>query len=233
MRQDRKNLLHSTQDGGSMNPLPARIPDELVPEVFALAAQLYAQQTQGYTLDELMLVGAEARIPPEFIQQALEQIQAKRKQQQIQRFWLWGILAGTIALLGGGILLSLRQSPSTFNAPVMTNPVEGNQNTPLDWSNAQLKGTSLKGRDLKGANLSYADLRDADLSGANLENANFTGANLRDADLENANLSGANLRDANLREADLENANLSGADLSRADLSEAKLEGAILPNQKP
>lgn len=63
----------------------SRIPDEKAPEVFELAARLYAQQTQSYSTDDLVAAGSEVQIPPEFIQEALRQIQAKEIQQQQQQ----------------------------------------------------------------------------------------------------------------------------------------------------
>ncbi|OYD89757.1 hypothetical protein CDG76_33655 [Nostoc sp. 'Peltigera membranacea cyanobiont' 210A] len=61
-----------------MNNSKVRIPKEIAPDVFALAAQLYAQENQDYCLEEIMQAGAEVQIPPEVIQQAIQQIQAKQ-----------------------------------------------------------------------------------------------------------------------------------------------------------
>lgn len=81
-----------------------RIPEEMVSEVFTLASRLYAEKNQEYSLAELTEAGAEANIPPEFIQQALQEIQAQkiaaRKRQENLRIILislgavigvWGI----------------------------------------------------------------------------------------------------------------------------------------------
>lgn len=59
-----------------------RIPEQITPEVFALASRLYAQKNQEFSLEELVKAGAEAQIPAEFIQQAVQQIQAKHLQAQ-------------------------------------------------------------------------------------------------------------------------------------------------------
>jgi LemA protein len=59
-----------------------RIPDEKAAEVFELAARLYAQHDQSYSVDDLVRAGSEAQIPQEFIQEALQQIQAREIQQQ-------------------------------------------------------------------------------------------------------------------------------------------------------
>lgn len=61
-----------------------RLHRELAPEVFQLASELYAQKQQEYTLQELILIGEEAKIPAEFIQQAVDLIQAKKKSRKIQ-----------------------------------------------------------------------------------------------------------------------------------------------------
>jgi len=66
-----------------MNNSNSHIPKEIAPEVFALASRLHNQKNQNYSLAELMQAGAEAQIPPELIQQALQQIQ--QAQQQIQQ----------------------------------------------------------------------------------------------------------------------------------------------------
>jgi len=59
-----------------------RIPEQMTPEVFALASRLYAQKNQEFSVEELVKAGAEAQIPAEFIQQAVQQIQAKQLQAQ-------------------------------------------------------------------------------------------------------------------------------------------------------
>lgn len=74
------------------NPEP-RISKEMAPEVFALASRLYAQQEQSYSLSELMEAGAEAKIPPEYIQQAVQQIQAEHSQAR-KRPWFKDALVG-------------------------------------------------------------------------------------------------------------------------------------------
>jgi hypothetical protein len=58
------------------NPAP-KISEEQVSEVLALAARLQAQQKQSYSLDELIQAGAEANIAPEFIQQAVHQLESQ------------------------------------------------------------------------------------------------------------------------------------------------------------
>jgi LemA protein len=60
----------------------ARIPDEIASEVFELAARLYSEQQSSYSSAELVQAGQEAQIPPEFIQAALKEVNAKRLQLQ-------------------------------------------------------------------------------------------------------------------------------------------------------
>ncbi|PMB22763.1 hypothetical protein CEN45_11850 [Fischerella thermalis CCMEE 5198] len=91
------------------NPEP-RINRELAPEVFKLAAELYAKKQQEYSLKELISIGEEAKIPPEFIQQAVDLIQA-RQQNQLEikpdkkypkfKLALLGMTITSIALIGG------------------------------------------------------------------------------------------------------------------------------------
>ena len=103
----------------------------------------------------------------------------------------------------------------------------------IDFSGADLEGTSLYGANLEGAALTNANLIGADLTRANLVDANLKGADLTNAKLKGANLEGADLRGANLDDVNLEGANLKDADLKGADvmgglLGSAKLEGANL-----
>lgn len=84
-----------------MNEPEPRIPAEKIPEVLALASRLQAEQGQGYSLSELMQAGAEANISPEFIQQAVEQIQtnpslAEQRQQKLK-----------VGLIGAGVAVAL------------------------------------------------------------------------------------------------------------------------------
>jgi ribosomal protein L21 len=62
-----------------MNNPEDRINRELAPEVFQLAAELYAQKQQEYSLEELIIIGEEAKIPAEFIQQAVDLVQTRQQ----------------------------------------------------------------------------------------------------------------------------------------------------------
>ncbi|MGB3208863.1 MAG: LemA family protein [Crinalium sp.] len=83
-----------------------RIPQGMTQELFAAACRLYAEECQEYSLEELLEAGAEAQIPPEFIEQAYQEILTKIKQKQERRKKLIIILASVGVVLGGwGILI--------------------------------------------------------------------------------------------------------------------------------
>lgn len=92
-----------------------------------------------------------------------------------------------------------------------------------NFSETDLRSSSIIGGDLSGANLTGSDLSKSNLTGSDLSRCE-----MRHAQLRRANLSGVNLRGANLRWADLSGANLRWADLSKAKLSGANLIGADL-----
>ncbi len=95
-----------------MDNADARIPEDLMPEVMALASRLYAEQNQGYSMSELMAAGSEVQIPPHLIQQALQQLQAERETQRIQQeqaaarkrqvTWVLAGMAGVLLIWGVG-----------------------------------------------------------------------------------------------------------------------------------
>ncbi len=68
-----------------MSSLEPKIPEKLTPEVFTIASRLYAQASQEYSLAELKQAGLEAQIPPEFVQQAVREIQTQKIQTRKQR----------------------------------------------------------------------------------------------------------------------------------------------------
>ena len=244
-----------------MNPPQDRIPEEKTQEVFTLAAQLYAQHNQSYSVQELMEAGAEAKIPPEFIQQAVEQIQLQRLQTQQPlatkrpKPYVLGLAIGlpvlaAVALAGWLIPKNVATNPPANPALISGQPQVGDamQGTGnFKCANLSLEGQDLSGRDLKGADCTNAKLANTNLKGVNLEGANLSRADLRNADLSGANLKGAdlanadlskailsdaNLEGANLGNSDLRNANLGNANLRRVDLAGAKTEGANLSGIK-
>jgi hypothetical protein len=86
----------------------------------------------------------------------------------------------------------------------------------IDFTNAELQGSTLAKADLRNARLAGADLRNANLAGALVN-----GADLRDADLRGANLDGAQFARAKLAHANLSGASARGANFAWADLSHA------------
>lgn len=245
-----------------MNRPEDRIPQDKTQEVFTLAAQLYAQHSQSYSVQELMAAGSEVNIPPEFVQQAIAQIQLQRsstvqpvptRHTKRSQVLLISLAAGLLALAAMYFLArhgqvkeasveTLKASPSP---PQLSETTQGASNfkcAGLNFEEQDLSGNNLRGADcteakLTGANLSKSILEGANLSRSDLKNANLSGADLRGtdlagADLAGADLSGANLEGANLSRTDLENANLSNANLRGTDLAEAKLDGANLKGTK-
>lgn len=95
-----------------MNDDQDRIPEDIAPEVLALASRYYAQQQQSYSESELVAAGSEVNIPPELIQQAIRDVQAQRQRAQVkhqerqrQRQFFVSLTAavGAIVLLWGVI----------------------------------------------------------------------------------------------------------------------------------
>ena len=64
-----------------MNKPQQRIPQEHTSEIFALAAELQAKHEQSYSVAELQQIGAEAHISPEFVEQAVKQIQLRKRRE--------------------------------------------------------------------------------------------------------------------------------------------------------
>lgn len=102
-----------------MSDLNPRIPEKLAPEVFALASRLYAQKNHEYSLEELIQAGAEAQIPPELIEQAVREIQAKHRRSAERRKRLRIIFAGfgsCVVLWGIGTYNSLSSAAVKVDA---------------------------------------------------------------------------------------------------------------------
>ncbi len=82
----------------------SRIPKEIAPDVFAIATHLYNPKKQDYSLAELTQAGAKAQIPPELIQQALDQIQqtqiqARERKQKLKVILISGVVGAGLARL--------------------------------------------------------------------------------------------------------------------------------------
>ncbi len=221
-----------------MNRSEFRIPEEKTQEVFTLAAQLYAKHNQSYSVKELMEAGAEVKIPPVFIQEAIAQLQLQHSPSQRpttkQSKALIGLaiaLPLLAAIATAGWLLT--RNPATYALQQPVQPISGQppaSDANLIASNFKCADLNLERQDLSRQNLTGVDCTGAKLAGANLRNLNLRGANLSHADLKNAKLNGANLRNADLAEANLAGADLTGADLQQANLSNTNLRGAILRN---
>lgn len=227
-----------------MNYPHDRIPEEKTPEVFTLAATLYAKHNQSYSVKELMEAGAEAKIPPEFIQQAIEQLQLEHQKQSLSKPpskpYLAALVIGIpvltalaiVGLIARNSMLNAqeKQVPFVPAQPVAEAPLN---NTTLPVGNFKCANLNLAGQDLRDKNFQGSDCTEAKLGKAILSKVNLQGANLSKADLSNAKLNDANLKDAdlasaNLQGADLTNANLEGAKLGNADLRNANIKGANL-----
>jgi hypothetical protein len=224
-----------------MNRPEYRIPEEKTQEVFTLAAQLYAKHNQSYTVTELMEAGAEAKIPPEFIQQAIDQLQIEHSPAQhpaTQRSKaLVGLAIGLplLAAIAVAGWLIARNAATTAQTGV-PNTVQPLPEQPLVSGANPVAGNFKCARlNLQGQDLRDKNFRQADCTGANLADANLSGVDIESGNLSRANLSNAKLNDANLKGTDLAGANLAGADLSGADLEGANLtntnlKGANLKN---
>jgi hypothetical protein len=88
-----------------MNNSDEHIDKEIAPDVFALASHLYNQKNQDYSLAELKQAGAEVQIPPELIEQAVQQIkqrqiQARERQQKLKLVLISGFTGAALSLGG-------------------------------------------------------------------------------------------------------------------------------------
>lgn len=134
-----------------MNNPENRVKKELAPEVFQLAAELYAQKQQEYSLNELILIGEEAQIPAEFIQQAVDIIQSRQTSQAIDvtnkpkfnnklKMALLGV-AATVATLGVGGWVYTRISSQTqevnSNSPVVIMPKQDDKEEKKESGNVE------------------------------------------------------------------------------------------------
>lgn len=226
-----------------MNRPDVRIPEDKAQEVFTLAAQLYAQHDQSYSVQELMVAGTEAKIPPEFIQQALDQLQLQQvppsgliaPNKQLKSLLGFGLVA-LASLIAAGVAFSTLNVKSPQSESVRVNTTEPIPNQPqvsdanLGGSNFKCGDRNLAGANLSGENLSNADCTRANLAEANLSQSTLESANLSYADLAGADLTGADLADADLAGADLTGADLRGANLKGANLNQAQLEDARFSN---
>ncbi len=90
----------------AMNNPDKRIPEEIAPEVLELASRYYANHTQSYSASDLVAAGKEVDIPAEFIQQAIRDVELKRKQQQHEQKRL-AHFRQRLLIIGAGIVAAL------------------------------------------------------------------------------------------------------------------------------
>lgn len=68
-----------------MNKLENRLCEPRAWEILELAARYYTEQSQSYTVSELIQAGTETQIPDRFVQQAIQDIRAKQQQKLKQQ----------------------------------------------------------------------------------------------------------------------------------------------------
>jgi len=83
-----------------MNKLNRGVPEKIMPEVLEIASRNYANHSQTYSDSELIQAGAEAQIPAEFIQQAIQEVRSRKIRQQKQRRVLAIVGASVLAISG-------------------------------------------------------------------------------------------------------------------------------------
>ncbi|NCJ05007.1 LemA family protein [Synechococcales cyanobacterium C] len=98
-----------------MDNSDSRIPEDLMPEVMAVASRLYAEQTQSYSVSDLMAAGAEVQIPPQLMQQALQQVQAQQKAERIKQKQAAARQRTLAYALGGVMVVVLLWGGFTYN----------------------------------------------------------------------------------------------------------------------
>ncbi|MFP4099987.1 LemA family protein [Coleofasciculus sp.] len=81
-----------------MNKLNRGVPEKIMPEVLEIASRNYANHSQTYSDSELIQAGAEAQIPAEFIQQAIQEVRSRQNRRQKQRKILATIGASILAV---------------------------------------------------------------------------------------------------------------------------------------
>ena len=108
-----------------MSKLEKRIPQEHTSEIFALAAEFQAKHDSSYSVEELKKIGAEAHISPLFIEQAVKQIQEKKKREVLRETIIdnvinLGAMMVLFSLLTGFVGLPNHCSPTAQTQPENT-----------------------------------------------------------------------------------------------------------------
>lgn len=68
-----------------MNESNSRIPEEIADDVFRVASELYAKTQNSFSVSDLQTAGQEVNIPPELINQAIEQVKEQRRLEEEKR----------------------------------------------------------------------------------------------------------------------------------------------------
>ena len=105
-----------------MNKLQRRIPQEHTSEIFALAAELQAKHDQSYSIEELKKIGVEAHISPEFIEQAVKQIQEKRKREALRETIIDNLMNLSAIMVLFSLLTGFVGLPNHCSSTAQTQP---------------------------------------------------------------------------------------------------------------
>jgi LemA protein len=68
-----------------MNESNSRIPEEIADDVLRVASELYAKTQNSFSVSDLQVAGQEVNIPPELIDQAIEQVKEQRRLEEEKR----------------------------------------------------------------------------------------------------------------------------------------------------
>lgn len=98
-----------------MNDNNSRIPEDMADEVLRVASELYAKSLNSFSASDLQVAGQEVSIPPEIINQAIEQVKEQRRLEAIQREQARATQK-TLSLVGAGLAaISVLWGITTYN----------------------------------------------------------------------------------------------------------------------
>jgi LemA protein len=81
-----------------------QIPEEMADEVLALASRLYTEQLNSYSLSQLIEAGSEAQIPPEFVAQAMQELQERKIRENLAKQERENVVKQSLAIVAGTLL---------------------------------------------------------------------------------------------------------------------------------